>query len=443
MPPAVVRADYAELARVAACFAQHAEQSRRMLQRVRSEQATLQAGDWLGQGAQAFYAEMNGQVVPTLNRLVRAMDEAQRVTLQVSRILKEAEDEAARCLRTNGNGAAAGGPAAAPKATVVSGKASGFAGAWASGSASLKMRSSGGLLSKVGSFFSSVGRHAGDFVVGAGKELFSIGKGVVLTVMAPAYSAYQTAKGLWHVANNPRAAWEAFKKPYVEAWKSGRPFEAIGRGYIFVGSLFVGGGEVKAGLEARHAADLARKAGRTADAASDAGRVSKASQVDDLLAKEQRDLAEMAKGGQTEALPKTNPMASPTRPGAEISADLARAHKEVAAVKDAAADLIRREIGEAGLGRMPPDSIQGHQQVQRILEDEVIAGLQEAARRSPADLQQINQTRANNGLKPVAEALQEAEAIRDQLEQARTRMGEAAAEDLQLQGNEVPWWRDD
>ena len=108
MPPAVVRADYAELARMAACFAQQAEQSRRMLQRVRSEQATLQGGDWLGKGAQAFYAEMNGQVVPTLNRLVRAMEEAQRVTLQVSRLLKEAEDEAARCLRANGSGGVAG-----------------------------------------------------------------------------------------------------------------------------------------------------------------------------------------------------------------------------------------------------------------------------------------------------------------------------------------------
>src|SRR5206468_9220861 len=118
--------------------------------------------------------------------------------------------------------------------------------------------SKGGFWSSVGGFFKSVGRHAGDFVVGAGKELFSIGKGLVITVASPAYAAYEAAKGLWHLANNPRSVWEAFKQPYIEAWKSGHPFEAIGRGYIFVGSLFVGGAEAKAGAEMREAATLAR-----------------------------------------------------------------------------------------------------------------------------------------------------------------------------------------
>jgi uncharacterized protein YukE len=80
------------------------------------QHAVLEGGDWIGEGAKQFYLEMNSQVLPTLKRLVLALEAANRTTVQINQIMKAAEDEAARVLRGDGtggrNGAAAGGGSA-------------------------------------------------------------------------------------------------------------------------------------------------------------------------------------------------------------------------------------------------------------------------------------------------------------------------------------------
>jgi WXG100 family type VII secretion target len=108
MPSSVVRADYDALKRTSQSFGQNANEARQSLQRLRGQMETLQNGDWLGAGANAFYGEMNETVVPTLGRLVKALDEAQRLTLQIGQLMKAAEDEAASYLNGQGSGA---GPA--------------------------------------------------------------------------------------------------------------------------------------------------------------------------------------------------------------------------------------------------------------------------------------------------------------------------------------------
>src|SRR5687767_12880538 len=123
----VIRADYAQLTRTATMFGQHAEQARAVLQRLRQDLENLQAGDWLGQGAQAFYAEMNGQVLPTLNRLVQALEQAADTVRQINQIAQQAEREAAACLR--GEGGATGAGAAIGSAAADLGLDSGGASA--------------------------------------------------------------------------------------------------------------------------------------------------------------------------------------------------------------------------------------------------------------------------------------------------------------------------
>ncbi len=79
---------------------------------------TLQGGDWVGPGATAFYAEMNGDVLPSLNRLASALGEASRVTQRISAGFRQAEAEAAAVLRGQpgqgggGPGSSGGGPGA-------------------------------------------------------------------------------------------------------------------------------------------------------------------------------------------------------------------------------------------------------------------------------------------------------------------------------------------
>lgn len=105
MPATKIRADYDQLKTIDSQFRGLAEDTRKTMQALQQPIETLQGGDWVGPGATAFYQEMSGQVMPSLQRLAAAFDEAQRATTQINRIVAQAEEEAARILR--GEGAAA------------------------------------------------------------------------------------------------------------------------------------------------------------------------------------------------------------------------------------------------------------------------------------------------------------------------------------------------
>jgi WXG100 family type VII secretion target len=111
MPAQRIRVDYDSLAQISQIFARHSEETQRTIQRVQQQKDTLEGGDWVGKGASAFYQEMDGEVLPSLKRLASALSTADRVTRQISQILNQAEEEAARILivvGTSGFGAAVG-----------------------------------------------------------------------------------------------------------------------------------------------------------------------------------------------------------------------------------------------------------------------------------------------------------------------------------------------
>jgi WXG100 family type VII secretion target len=68
-------------------------------QKLKSAIGTLQQGDWIGKGATAFYSEMNGQVMPAMQRLRNALSEAARVTQEMAQVIKQAEQDASGCFR--------------------------------------------------------------------------------------------------------------------------------------------------------------------------------------------------------------------------------------------------------------------------------------------------------------------------------------------------------
>ena len=111
MPGPKVRADYDALKNVAQGFSHQADATAQSLQALKSHMDTLHGGDWIGQGATAFYAEMNDQVLPTIKRLHSALQSSADITQKISQAMKAAEDEAAKVLR--GDGAAGGGGGAA------------------------------------------------------------------------------------------------------------------------------------------------------------------------------------------------------------------------------------------------------------------------------------------------------------------------------------------
>jgi WXG100 family type VII secretion target len=97
MASQTVRADYDQLKSIQSQFRAQADAVARMNQDVKGRKETLEGGDWIGRGAKAFFQEMNGQVMPSLGRLQKALAEAARITGQIAQTMKQAEDDASAC----------------------------------------------------------------------------------------------------------------------------------------------------------------------------------------------------------------------------------------------------------------------------------------------------------------------------------------------------------
>jgi WXG100 family type VII secretion target len=89
---------------VAQTFSRQLSATQRSVQAIQQKFGVLQGGDWIGQGANAFFQEMQSDVLPALQRLLRALEASERVTKQISGLLRDAEQDAANTMRDRGNG---------------------------------------------------------------------------------------------------------------------------------------------------------------------------------------------------------------------------------------------------------------------------------------------------------------------------------------------------
>ncbi len=189
----IIQVQYDQLEQIAVRFGQQAEVAAQTQGRVQQSLRALQSGGWEGRGAAAFFGEMSSEVLPALSRLGAALQQAQQVTRQISSVLRAAEEEASQPFRGHADGA---------------GQQEG------------------------GGFWGGIG----DFFKGAGAELKDMVTGLWNMVTDP----IGTAKGLWFGITHPGELWDAIKQPYVEAWESGHPWEAIGRGTVAVVTTLLG-----------------------------------------------------------------------------------------------------------------------------------------------------------------------------------------------------------
>lgn len=108
----IIQAQYEQLEAVASRFGGQAEASQQLTTLVRQGMQPLSDGGWQGRGSQAFFAEMNGELLPAMQRLTAALGQARTVTLQVRDVIKAAEEEASAPFRSDGSaGAPTGGGA--------------------------------------------------------------------------------------------------------------------------------------------------------------------------------------------------------------------------------------------------------------------------------------------------------------------------------------------
>lgn len=89
-----IEADYEALEQLASKFDAQANVIQQMMQNTRSRADNLHSSGWIGRGSDAFFAELLGEVLPGVQRLQQALEQANQVTKQVSATIKQAEDDA-------------------------------------------------------------------------------------------------------------------------------------------------------------------------------------------------------------------------------------------------------------------------------------------------------------------------------------------------------------
>ena len=105
----IIRVDHDALAQIANRFSQQSEAVEQMSHAVRGVVEPLANGGWIGEGADAFFAEMNSIVFPAVQRLTDALAQAAAVSAQTSGIMQQADEEASSGFGQNGGGGRTGG----------------------------------------------------------------------------------------------------------------------------------------------------------------------------------------------------------------------------------------------------------------------------------------------------------------------------------------------
>lgn len=103
MSAEIVQTSYEELDRIAAQFGRAATAAAQLRQQVRRGYDPLEKGGWQGRGAAAFTREMQAQVFPALERLIKALEAGRSVTMEIKGVMQRAEEEAARPFKGNGD----------------------------------------------------------------------------------------------------------------------------------------------------------------------------------------------------------------------------------------------------------------------------------------------------------------------------------------------------
>lgn len=94
-----IKVAYDKLDDIANRFAGQAEAIQSMLQTIQNSFSPLEGGGWMGQGAEAFFNEMNGEMFPACQRLIDILNEGNACTKSISERFQQSEDEAANLFR--------------------------------------------------------------------------------------------------------------------------------------------------------------------------------------------------------------------------------------------------------------------------------------------------------------------------------------------------------
>lgn len=93
MPANIIQANYETLEKVADLFSTCSSITEDMLRQVTSKMDDLRP-NWIGRGSDAFFGEMEDDVLPQVRRIKSALDESMSTTQRIIEILQDAEERA-------------------------------------------------------------------------------------------------------------------------------------------------------------------------------------------------------------------------------------------------------------------------------------------------------------------------------------------------------------
>ena len=99
MPTNKVQLNYDELSAIRDRFSRQADAVNQMQQNIRGKMDVLQSGGWIGRGANAFFQEMDNDVLPAVQRLQNAMAQAASEVQRLCDQARAAEESAANLFR--------------------------------------------------------------------------------------------------------------------------------------------------------------------------------------------------------------------------------------------------------------------------------------------------------------------------------------------------------
>ncbi|MFD3164219.1 WXG100 family type VII secretion target [Herpetosiphon sp. NSE202] len=100
----IIQIQYDQMQQIAKRFDQQMQKVNNINQMLQQTVANLRNGAWQGQAAQAFFKEFETEITPTLQRLVQVFETHQSVTIEIGKLFKTHEEEAARLFQHEPNG---------------------------------------------------------------------------------------------------------------------------------------------------------------------------------------------------------------------------------------------------------------------------------------------------------------------------------------------------
>jgi uncharacterized protein YukE len=86
-----IKLDFDIFPKIESSFRAQGEATQKTIGNLSKTLEQLRGGDWFGEGASAFFKEMDGEVIPAMKRLKKTLDEGDRVSKEIEKVQHETE----------------------------------------------------------------------------------------------------------------------------------------------------------------------------------------------------------------------------------------------------------------------------------------------------------------------------------------------------------------